>query len=228
MIRLCIFDLDGTTVDSLASIAYFANRTLEKYGFAPFPTDDYRRLAGGGARKLWGNLVRETGADPALLEPMMNDWIGRYAEDFLYLTRPYDGIAQMLAGLKELGAHTAIVTNKDKRIADQICGTLFGTDGKLLDVCVSDHPGMVLKPQPDELLALMRRYGAAPRECIYCGDHDIDMRTGKNAGVFTVGVTWGFHTREALTAAGADMIADDPAQIVRYVRAAQADGGIGG
>lgn len=217
MIKLCIFDLDGTTVNSLASIAYFANETLKRFGYAPFPQDDYRTLAGGGARKLWANLQRAAGFPPEKTDDMRNDWLATYSRNFLYLTEPYAGIAEMLQALKQGGVYTAIVTNKDKRIADQLCGALFGEAGRLLDVCVSDHPGMVLKPAPDELLHLMAQQGAAPAECVYCGDHDIDMRTGRNAGVHTVGVTWGFHTRQTLLDAGADFVADTPEDIVTYV-----------
>ena len=89
MIRLCVFDLDGTTVDSLASIAHFANLTLEENGFAPFPVDDYRHLAGGGARKLWQNIVNALHADPALQEPMMKRWLTIYEQDFLWCLYRY-------------------------------------------------------------------------------------------------------------------------------------------
>ena len=218
MIRLCVFDLDGTTVDSLASIAHFANLTLEENGFAPFPVDDYRHLAGGGARKLWQNIVNALHADPALQESMMKRWLTIYEQDFLWGTRAYDGVPEMLNRLKELGVYTAIITNKAKPIAEKICFTLFGEAGKLLDECISDHPGMTLKPAPDEILHLMDRRGVSKDECLYSGDHTIDMQMARNAGVIACGVTWGFHTREALLNAGADHIADHPRQIVEIVK----------
>ncbi len=217
MIKICIFDLDGTTVNSLNSIAYFANRTLEKFGQRTFPVDEYRHLAGGGAKKLIRNLIDAAGAPEGLYEPMLNDWVSSYDNDFLYLTEPYEGINKMLAALKSAGMYTAIITNKHGPTGKKICDTLFGTDGRLLDVCVSAYPGMALKPAPDEIWRLLEKYGAGRNECIYCGDHTIDMETGKNAGVITVGVTWGFHTRESLVAAGADFIADVPDDIVRIV-----------
>ena len=217
MIKLCVFDLDGTTVNSLPSIAHFANKTLEHFGYPPFPDDDYRHLAGGGAKVLWTNLVRETGAPAEMLDVMKEHWLRIYAEDFLYLSTSYEGITEMLSSLKEAGIITAIITNKDKRIADRICDTLFGSDGRLLDVCISDHPGMKLKPQPGEIFALMEHYGVRADECAYCGDHQIDMRMGKNAGVFTIGVTWGFHTRGMLLNAGADLVVDTPNELCDFI-----------
>jgi len=214
MIRLCIFDLDGTTVNSLRSIAYFANETLKKYGFSPFPEDDYRHLAGGGAKALWTNIVKASGAPEDLLEPMKNAWLRAYEADFLYLTEGYAGVTDMLRALKDAGIRTAVVTNKAKAIADKICASCFGA--ALLDEVISDHPGMVLKPAPDELIKLKVKYGLRDNEVMYCGDHTIDMVTGKNAGAVTVGVTWGFHTAEALKNAGADYVADVPADILKF------------
>ena len=218
MIKLCIFDLDGTVVNSLSSIAYFANQTLEKFGFDPFPTDDYRHLAGGGARKLMTNLINARGADISLLDDMVSDWLCRYENDAFYLTETYDGIIDMLKSLKSLGIKTAIVTNKSERVAKQIIEGAFGKPGELIDVSISEHPGMVLKPAPDELLNVGRRFGIDMPETLYIGDHGIDMQTGKNAGATACGVTWGFHTADELRASGADIVVDTPLQIIDYIK----------
>lgn len=218
MIRLCVFDLDGTTVNSLRSIAHFANATLSRFGQPTFPVDDYHHLAGGGAKKLIRNLVNATGAPEELYEPMLKDWVDSYDQNFLYLTEPYEGVEKMLRALREAGIHTAIVTNKHGPTATKICDTLFGNDGRLLEVCVGAYPEMVLKPAPDEIFKLMDRFGVSAEECVYCGDHTIDMTCGRAAGVVTVGVTWGFHTREALYGAGADFVADTPAALTEYIK----------
>ena len=218
MIKLCIFDLDGTVVNSLSSIAYFANQTLEKFGFDPFPTDDYRHLAGGGARKLMTNLINARGADISLLDDMVSDWLCRHENDAFYLTETYDGIIDMLKSLKYLRIKTAIVTNKSERVAKQIIEGAFGKPGELIDVSISEHPGMVLKPAPDELLNVGRQLGIPMSEALYIGDHGIDMQTGKNAGATACGVTWGFHTADELRASGADIVVDTPLQIIDYIK----------
>lgn len=218
MIKLCIFDLDGTTVNSLKSIAYFANETLRAFNLGPFDVDEYRHLAGGGARKLMTNLIRARNADMSLLEDMVSDWLARYENNAFYLTESYDGIVEMLRDLKAMEIKTAIVTNKSKRVASQIIDGLFGTPGELIDKAVSEHPGMVLKPNPDELLKLGEEYGISMNETMYIGDHGIDMLTGKNAGATACGVTWGFHTKEELLSDGADVIAETPNQITEYIK----------
>ncbi len=217
MIKICIFDLDGTTVNSLKSIAHFANETLIKFELEPFDTDDYRTLAGGGARKLMTNLINARNADLSLLDSMVEDWLSRYEKNAFYLTEPYEGISEMLAQLKSMGIVTAIVTNKSQRVAHSIIENSFGKTGKLIDVAISEHPGMVLKPAPDEILNLCRQFNIPQGNAMYIGDHTIDMTTGKNAGVKCCGVTWGFHSAESLIDAGADFIANVPNDIVKYI-----------
>lgn len=221
MIKLCIFDLDGTTVNSLKSIAYFANETLAAFGLEPFPTDDYRTLAGGGARKLISNLIRVRNADPSLLENMVEDWLSRYEKNAFYLTEPYEGIREMLLQLKNMSITTAIVTNKSQRVAASIIDKSFGKQGELIDMAISEHPGMVLKPEPDEILNLCKMFKVNNNEAIYIGDHTIDMTTGKNAGVICCGVTWGFHSASSLIDAGADFIANIPEDIIKFIKTTQ-------
>lgn len=217
MIELCIFDLDGTTINSLASIAHFANETLVEFGLEPFTVDEYRHLAGGGAKKLMTNLINARGADPSLLDDMVSDWLSRYEKNAFYLTEAYEGITEMLCQLKKMGIKTAIVTNKSQRVASLIITGAFGKPGELIDMAISEHPGMVLKPQPDELIHVGKAYDIPMSATMYIGDHGIDMQTGKNAGAFTCGVTWGFHTREHLLQEGADYIADSPFQIIEII-----------
>ncbi len=218
MIKLCIFDLDGTTVDSLRSIAHFANETLIAFDLEPFPVDDYRHLAGGGARKLMTNLISARGADENILEDMVSDWLCRYEKEPFYLTKPYSGINEMLKNLKDIGVITAIVTNKSQRVANSIIEHSFGAPGVLIDEAVSEHPGMVLKPAPDEILKLCEKYSVSPQNTMYIGDHGIDMQTGKNAGVTACGVTWGFHSESELIASGADIIANQPNDIFEFIK----------
>lgn len=217
MIRLCIFDLDGTTVNSLRSIAYFANETLSAFGLKTFDVDDYRYLAGGGARKLMTNLINACNADISLLDDMVNDWLSRYEKNAFYLTEPYEGISDMLRQLKNMGIKTAIVTNKSQRVASSIITGAFGKTGELIDIAISEHPGMVLKPEPDELLNIGKIYGISMSETLYIGDHGIDMLTGKNAGAYACGVTWGFHTKQHLLDEGADFIANSPDEIIDII-----------
>ena len=148
---------------------------------------------------------------------MVSDWLGRYENDAFYLTEIYDGIIEMLKSLKAMGIKTAIVTNKSERVAKQIIEGAFGNPGELIDISISEHPKMVLKPAPDELLNVGKKFDISMSETLYIGDHGIDMQTGKNAGATACGVTWGFHTAEELLTSGADIVVDTPEQIIDYI-----------
>ena len=89
--------------------------------------------------------------------------------------------------------------------------------GDLIGVSISEHPNMVLKPAPDELLNVGAQFGISMTETLYIGDHGIDMLTGKNAGAIACGVTWGFHSAEELISSGADIVIDTPNQIIDYI-----------
>ena len=164
------------------------------------------------------NLINARNADPSLLDSMVEYWLSRYEKNAFYLTEPYEGISEMLSKLKATGIITAIVTNKSQRVAQSIIENAFGKPGELIDIAVSEHPGMVLKPEPDEIIKLCNKFVISNENALYIGDHTIDMITGKNAGVKCCGVTWGFHSAESLIEAGADFIANIPNDIIEFIQ----------
>ena len=110
--KLCIFDLDGTLINTINTISYFANRALKKYGLREIPAERYKLLVGDGAKVLVERMLKETGADEALFEEVSREYNQAYDRDYLYLTEPYDGILELLRNLKGLGVKTAVLTNK--------------------------------------------------------------------------------------------------------------------
>jgi HAD superfamily hydrolase (TIGR01549 family) len=224
MIKLCVFDMDGTTVDTLHTIAHYANGILEENGIATFPDEAYKDFVGAGALNMFLAVRERTGFAGELAVRMKDEWIRRYAADPLHLTRAYGGIADMLKALRDSGIKTAILTNKDQRLADAIAASLF--PGGLAGPVLGDRPGRALKPDPGELLSLMRGLGVSPDECLYVGDTPIDMKTGRAAGCLTCGVSWGFRPVSSLLGSGADFIVSSPGDIVRCCAAsALPDGG---
>ncbi|MBQ2513209.1 MAG: HAD family hydrolase [Clostridia bacterium] len=209
-IKLCVFDLDGTTADTLPSIIYHLNGVLTSHGYPEVPPETHKSLPGGGARSLFVKVSAMKGYGGIDIDGMTAEWISRYSADPVYLTSPFDGIAAMLRELREAGIRTAVLTNKNEVLARSVVAALYGD---LIEKTVGDAPGRALKPDPGELLALCSEFGADPSECIHSGDHMIDIRTAKAAGTFSCGVSWGFNPPEALSAEGASFIAEKPADI---------------
>lgn len=205
--------MDGTTVNTINSIAHFANKALNKYGLPSIETERYKLLVGNGAVTLVKRMIAETGGSAEQFEKVLNEYNTTYDNDFMYLTKPYEGIPELLESLKKSGIKTAIVSNKPDSTAKKVSDKLFGE--KLIDVCFGAREGVPLKPDPAAVFEVMEILGVAPQECLYIGDTAVDMTTGKNAGIFTIGVLWGFRDRKEIESAGADIVTDNVNDILK-------------
>ena len=216
MIKACIFDLDGTVANTINSIAYFANRALKKSGFAEIDTEKYNLLAGNGAKVLVQRMLETVGADAKYYDEVSTEYNTTYDNDFLYLTEPYEGIIDMLRGLKEQGIKVAILSNKPHSTTEKVAEALF-PDG-LIDICYGGRENVPLKPDPQGVFEIIDEFGFHKDECLYIGDTGTDMQTGKNAGLYTVGVLWGFRKEPELWENGADEVISQPCELLDIVK----------
>ena len=212
MLKLCIFDMDGTLVDTISSIAYFANRALNMYGLPSIEENHYKIMVGNGARVLCERMIERVGGSKEQLEKVYPEYNESYDNDFLYLTKPYDGCIEMLGALKEMGVKTAILSNKPDSTAKKVSDALF--EGGLIDVCYGGRDGIALKPDPEGVFEILKEFGVEKDEVLYIGDTATDIKTAKNAGLTNIGVLWGFRDRAELESAGADYIISHPREIV--------------
>ena len=216
MTKAIIFDLDGTLLNTLDSIAYYANHTLVKYGFEPIETERYKILTGQGARNLMTGMLRDRNCDDKeLLEKMLYDYNKTYDDNFLYLTRPYDGVVEMLKKVREKGIKTAVISNKPHSTTAQV---VEATLGGLLDIVFGNREGVPLKPDPTAILEIIDMLGIAKEDILYVGDTGTDMMAGARAGLHTVGCTWGFRDRAELENYNACSIIDNPMEILDLIK----------
>lgn len=216
MVKLCIFDMDGTLVNTLDTIAYFGNTTLQHFGIEEIPTENYKTLVGNGSRVLVERMLDFRGAEVENIDEIHKWYMDAYDKDFMYLTRAYDGVVDLLKELKSAGIKTAILSNKDDTTAKKVAEELF--EEGLVDLCLGARPGKALKPDPESVFEIVEGFGVARAECLYIGDTATDIETAKNAGLYSVGVLWGFRDEEELRSAGADLIVDDPAIIAEFAK----------
>lgn len=216
MVKLCIFDMDGTLVDTIETIAHFGNAALEHFGIEPIPVRNYKTLVGNGSRVLLERMLDFRGVGLDKCDDIHKWYMNAYDNDFMYLTKPYDGIIPMLQELKSLGIKTAILSNKDDTTAKKVSDDLFGNE--LIDLCLGARPGKALKPNPESVQEIIERFGVENSECLYIGDTATDMETAKNAGLYSIGVLWGFRDETELRGAGADVIISEPAKIVEIAK----------
>ena len=216
MIKACIFDLDGTLIRTQESIARPINMTLARFGLPPQPVKAFNYFAGDGIdNALRRALVAAGDTEMKYYEEgilLTRKWM---SEDPLYHVEPYEYVEESLTKLVTMGIRLAVLTNKPHESALKVVHTIFGES--LFDDIQGQKEGLPIKPEPTGVYEILKAFGVEKSECLYFGDTNTDMKTGKNAGLYTVGVAWGFRPRTELEENHADVILDSPKDIVTLV-----------
>ena len=206
--RLCIFDLDGTLVDSLRDIAEATNECLELLGVTTFELTSYRYLVGDGIVKLAERCI---GASHPYLVPRLIDLVrARYRLRPLLHTQPYDGVGGLVKALKANGRRLGVLYNKPHDMTDRITRAFWPDEFDRIQGYVGDH---FRKPNPHFILDICEKLNVAPADACLIGDTPTDVETARRAGCRCIAITWGFRTRADLSEAGATCIVDTPQQV---------------
>lgn len=214
MKKLCIFDLDGTLLNTLDSIAYYVNDTIKHFGLPVIETEKIRTFVGNGAKNLISRSLRYNGSELDA-EKVLSVYIEKYNSDALYLVKPYEGIPELLSKLRENGVTLAVLSNKPHSSTSIMIDKIFGKD--LFSVVRGPYNNEKVKPDPAVANEIAK--GFEKENCFFIGDSDVDIKTGRNALMHTIGVTWGFRDRGVLQNAGAEKIVSKAADIADIVLA---------
>lgn len=217
MIKACIFDLDGTIADTIETITYYGNRALNKFGFGDIDSETYKLLVGNGYEILVKNMLNTLGVyTDKVYNEMKEFYHDDYETDSMYKTKIYDGMKELVKFLGEHGIKRGVLTNKPQGAADDVIKYFFEDNSFEIVSGISD--GDKLKPDPQRLFKMLEKMDVKNDEVLYFGDTKTDMQTGKNANLFTIGVLWGFRSKEELLTNGADMLASHPDEIIEYIK----------
>lgn len=212
MYRLCLFDLDGTLLNTIHALTFTTNETLKAFGLSTIVPEQTKRMVGDGYKKQMERALIACG-DEKLTH--YEEALSLYMENFeRYCMREvvaYDGIPHLLDYLKKSGLKIAVYSNKPHHQAVENIETIFGKG--YFDCVRGEQPGTPKKPAPDGAWLICRELGIEPKDCLYLGDTNTDMKTGMAAGMDTVGVTWGFREREELMEFHPRYIVDRPDQV---------------
>lgn len=221
MTQLCIFDLDGTISNTLRSLHYFCTTALAQCGFPPVEDEDaIRRMVGSGARTLIKRLITASlGEDHTeeQYELLFKTYSELNAADPMKLVTEYDGVRDLLSALQERDVLLAVLSNKNDALTKRVVAALYPEIR--FAVVRGQREGFPKKPAPDGVWAILDELHLAKETALYIGDSDVDMKTGKNAGLRTIGVTWGFRTPEELLAIGCDGLIDHPSELLEIIKA---------
>ncbi len=217
LLRAVIFDLDGTLVDSLGDIADATNHALTLHGLPTHPESAYLRFVGSGVRELIRRAVPAGRED--LLEPVLASYKAYYDDHLFDRTAHYPGIPELLSALAGDGARLAVLSNKSDDFVKRLVARLL--PGVPFAAVYGERPDLPRKPDPTAALALAKELGVPPSECAFVGDTSIDMDTARAAGMYGVGVAWGFREVAELRAHGARAVADTAQSLLAALRDAR-------
>ena len=216
MKKLVIFDLDGTLLDTTRSMQVCGNYALEALGLPGFERARYKNFSGGGVEGYVSAVLDAAG-----------DTEHRLFDDFWRLhcerngrlspedVEPYSGIPEVLAALTEKGIALAVLSNKDQDSCSVFVERYFGKG--TFTVIRGDREDGTVKPDPAGVFAILAELGLSREDCLYVGDTEIDMETGKRAEVDTAAALWGYRPREILEKYDPGHCISHPAELLSLI-----------
>lgn len=203
MYKGAFFDLDGTLADTFGDIAASVNLFLREEGFPPRSKEELLAAISFGRRDFIARALPYH-VPSEQLDSLVASYTQIYQLHYLDTTRPYAGMPELLEKLKDAGIVTAVVTNKAHPNAVKMIETIFPA-GLFAGVWgLSRFPA---KPDPSIALEAAHKLGLSPEECVFIGDSELDILTARNAGMTSIGVSWGYRSETLLQEAGADSVA---------------------
>lgn len=216
MIRGCIFDLDGTLLNTAKALAYTTSLVMEHFGYGPVDEAHIMQFVGDGYKMQMKRALAYCGDEKLEhYDESLELYTELFAEHCMYEVKPYEGIPELLDDLKKRGIRIAVLSNKPHaRTVENIEG-VFGKG--YFDLIAGEQPGIPKKPDPAGVVRILDELGIRKEECLYFGDTNTDMRTGLGAGLTTVGVTWGFRGRGELEAFHPQYVIDHPGEVTEKI-----------
>lgn len=210
MYRTVIFDLDGTLLDTIEDLAAAANYVCRENGWPEHTLEEIKGMVGHGIPNLVKQFSPAEVRSPLIVINTTAQFSQYYGLHNMELTRPYDGMPELLKRLKSSGVKLAVCSNKADPFSRAIVEHYYPG---VFDMVRGSLNGMPVKPDPTALREILQKLDARPETALMVGDSDVDIHTGHNAGLKACGVTWGFRSRENLVEAGADALANTPAEL---------------
>ena len=214
-ISAVIFDLDGTLLNTLQDNAESMNTVLERHGFDSHPIEKYRIFIGQGIAKLAKRALAHQNKSSVTVEDIVQELYTEYEQRMVDSTKFYDGIPQLLDNITSKNLPMAVLSNKRDLLTQKLAAEfLIKWPFKIICGARQDYPK---KPDPALAIHIVEQLGATPEECIFIGDTPADMQTAQKAGMFPIGVLWGFRDKKVLMKTGAEILVQKPSEISDFI-----------
>lgn len=216
MIKAVIFDFDGTVADTISAIQEGVNLTMRKYGYPEHSYEEIRQFINNGPRLLVQRAMPEhLREDSELVERVLADYDRFYHEVYHHTEQAYDGIPELIAELHK-NYRVGVLSNKQDEFVRKLSAQVLLPGS--YDETQGVFPGAPTKPDPFLANRIASRLGVSPEECAMIGDSDVDIATAKNAGMYHIGVSWGYRDEDFLRVHGAERIAHVPGEILEFLK----------
>lgn len=209
-----IFDLDGTLLYTLDDLTASTNYAMRAFSLPEHTTEEVRMMVGNGIKKLIERAV-PGGKDNKHYEDIYNTFIEYYLKHNADTTRPYDGIIDMLAILKQHGKKIAVVSNKYCKATEELCRYFFGD---YIKVAIGESDKIRKKPAPDTVNEALKLLEAERDNAVYIGDSEVDIQTARNSCMPCISVLWGFRDNDFLIRNGAQTLVEAPSEITSCIK----------
>ena len=206
--KAVLFDLDGTLLDSIEDMGDSLNRVLVDNGFPTHNRDAYCRFVGDGATNLISRALPEDKRADTIIRSCLDAFLEDYDKNWNVKTKLYDGVPELLDALTSRGLKISVLSNKPHRYTLK-CMEGFLSDWNF-DVVFGQRDDVPRKPDPAGALEIAEQLDISPSDFLYLGDTETDMKTSIDAGMFPVGVLWGFRSAEKLKESGAKELIKRP------------------
>lgn len=217
MKKLAIFDLDGTLLNTIRDLGEAVNYALDRNGFHTHSIASYPFFVGNGVKRLIERALPEDERKKStVVKKMLADFKEYYNEHNTILTKPYDGIPELLQELQAQGVQLAVASNKYQQATDKIINHFFpDIDFVAVQGQTDDIP---VKPDPSIIFMILAKARIAKQDTLLVGDSGIDMETARRACVDSVGVTWGFRPVKEIVEYHANVIINRPLDLLPIVQ----------
>jgi len=214
--KAILFDLDGTLLDTLEDLGNSVNRVLAEKEFPTHDLDLYRYFVGDGALMLITRALPKQKRKNDVIQACVDAFQQDYSQNWKVKTRLYDGIAEMLDELVTRNLKLAVLSNKPHRFTKQSVDKLLSN--WRFEIVLGQRDAVPRKPSPEGALEIAEHLSIKPENILYLGDSAVDMQTAVAAGMFPVGVLWGFRSAKELNDSGAKALLERPLEVLSFLR----------
>lgn len=211
--KAVLFDLDGTLLDTLKDLADSMNAALEQLGFKTHPAEAYKYIVGDGIETMACRALPENNRDPQSISKCIELTRQNYSRLWSVNTKPYPRITELLNELQKRNITMAVLSNKPDDFTKKMTAHFLG-DYDFKEIRGAD-PQTPIKPNPSAALQIAAANNIPPEQFAYLGDTGTDMKTAVAAGMYPVGVLWGFRKADELIKDGAKLLIKNPLEVLR-------------